>query len=288
MNWQIWQKQNREAIIARLQPVVNAPNGTLFFEPSGEHLVAVIKQNSFVRLVMVEQANPVTQLTQSRLYLPDPLYLAAAYSQASALALIWVNDPHQIGIVGFGGGRLPMVLHHYLPQATLTCADIEPMMVNVATRFFGVQPDDRLSVSIEDGRDFLARQKTLFDLLFIDVFRSNSAVPYHLVTLEFYRLCRAKLTQNGVLCVNILTDDPLLAEKIKSIGAVFEHIYISDTGGNAVVFATNAPQLELDHIVKRAQALQADYKFSFMLVERAQKLAYTEPDPSAPILTDHM
>lgn len=54
---------------------------------------------------------------ESRLNPAEPLALLSAYTRAMLLVLAWQPVPQRLPMVGLGGGRLQMVLYHYLEQA---------------------------------------------------------------------------------------------------------------------------------------------------------------------------
>lgn len=91
---------------------------------------------------------------------------------------------------------------------TIDCTEINPAVMEMATRFFGLGLDERLQVHIADGRSWLAAAEPYWRLfIFIDVFLDRGYVPYRLSTVEFYELCQRKLRPGGILVVNITEDE---------------------------------------------------------------------------------
>ena len=264
-----WLASNLLALERRLSWLRAKPDGVIFVEPAGPQFVIVTKKNSHIRLLLVEQARPRSDLTQAHLDLDNPLSLISPYLQAMLLGLAWQSDPRRIYLAGLGGGRLALVLHHFFPAAVIDCAEIDPVVVDVAERFFGVRQDERLRVAVEDGREWLARparsgSEVRYDLILLDVFLDNAYTPYRLATREFYQLCRRRMTENGVLVVNLLVTDPFYAAKIATIKSVFQQIALCPVlGDNRVLFATLGARLEKDALIERAKALQAKVSFPF-------------------------
>lgn len=60
-------------------------------------------------------------------------------------------------VVGLGGGSLPLFVHDYFPQAHVAVVEIDPSMLEVATRWFGFSQGDRMQVHIADGLDHVAK-----------------------------------------------------------------------------------------------------------------------------------
>lgn len=272
MKHDIWLRDSRAAFMQRLEWLDDQPDGVLYSEPAGSYSTVVTKRGTQVRLTLVQEDNRQADLIQSRLDLRDPLHLVSAYSQAVMLSLAWNSQPARIYMIGLGGGRIPAVLHHYLPQVTIECAEIEPSVVDAAVRFFGLQVDQRLTIALQDGRDYLAGRDphVQYDLLIVDAVLRNGFMPYSLVTEEFYGLCQAHLSPDGVIAVNLLRNYPFFAEKIKTFQRAFEYVYLCTvSGGNAVLFATQTNGLDAQELVQRSKALQTRHDFSFPLLKHA-------------------
>jgi len=268
MDRQGWLTENNTAILERLEWLCYEADGMLFTKQSGVDVVMVDKVASNLRLRFF---NPGANLIQSRLDLNDPLYLVSPYSQAALLGLAWNGEPQRLYLVGFGGGRLPLVLHHYLPGAIIEAAEIDPVVIEAAIKYFGVQPDQRLRVANQDGRQYLAERPPgiKYDLIINDAFSSSSG-PFHLATRGFYKLCQSRLAQGGVVLTNLLRNDPLFLDKVKTIQSVFKQLYFWPFGwGNALVIGSDGPSLERADLIKRTRRLQEYHRFSFSLVNRA-------------------
>ena len=272
---QNWQSINLSGILQRLAWLQKQPDGIIFCQDSGVQYVVVRKYQSHIKLALVEKVNLHTDLLQSVLDLNNPLHLVSEYTQAMLLGLVWQNLPQRIYIAGFGGGRIPLVLHHYLPETVIECADVDPIAIEAATQCFGVQLDDRLSVTIQDGREYLEQQKPdiQYDIIMTDVFFGNGYFPHRLATKEFYQLCEKRLSSEGVVLVNLLQRDEFYAEKIKTFQSVFSQVCVCPWKDiNSVLIGSNSAILEKDEIVARAKYLQDGYQFSFPLTDRAQEV----------------
>jgi spermidine synthase len=296
MEPEVWQVTNEAAIRQRLRWLDDLPPGMIFFEPSGLHFIFVEKVNNELRLVLLEQVNFTSNLVQSCLDLNAPLYLVSPYNQAAMLGLAWCREPQRIYMAGFGGGRIPLVLHHYFPKATIECTEIDPTLIEVATKYFGVELDERLKVACQDGRDYLAQcsQDIKYDLIFIDVFLGNGYFPYSLTTKEFYELCQSHLSPEGVVVVNLINKGSFYTEKVKTIQSVFKYIYLCPLDvGNRIIIGTNGTFIDEAELISRVQSLQQRHQFPFPFRDRAlevkmgSQLSEYMPDlEQAEILTD--
>ena len=263
---------NLVAIQQRLAWLQQQPDGIIFCKESGVHYVVVRKDRSQIKLSLVEKVKLHTDLLQSVFDFNNPLHLVSEYTQAMLLGLVWQNQPQRIYIAGFGGGRIPLVLHHYLPESVIECADIDPIAIEAATQCFGVKLDSRLTVAIQDGREYLEQQNpdSQYDIIMTDVFFGNGYFPHLLATKEFYQLCEKRLSSDGVVLVNLLQRDEFYAEKVKTLQSVFAQVCVCPWKDiNSVLIGSNSAILEKDEIVARAKYLQDGHDFSFSLTDRA-------------------
>ncbi|MBE9120311.1 fused MFS/spermidine synthase [Tychonema sp. LEGE 07199] len=233
---------------------------------------------------------------RSILDLNNPLNLIFPYARAMMLALVWKNSPQKIYIIGFGGGSIPNYFHHYFPDAIVECTDIDPIVVEVAQKFFGIQLDDKLKVTILDGREYLAEQNTTIknDIILVDAGFGSGYMPYKLVTQEFYQLCKTRLSSAGAVVVNLFHKQKFNAAAVKTLQSVFAQVYLFNLDqGNTIAIATNAPDLTQNEIFLKAEIIQDFYNLEFSLIELSLQLKKVAQLPewvnnwdTLPIFTD--
>jgi spermidine synthase len=286
-----WQTQNLAAIHARLEALRKLKDGTIYVEPSGIHFHVILKEGPSLRFLLVEQTDPNTGVVQSEIDIDRPLFLTEPYTQAMLLSLVWRPQPKQIYMAGLGGGRLAMLLHHYLPDVHIISTDIDPPIVTVAIGFFGFLPDERLQVVIEDGRKWLEVNDATFDIILLDVFLDKGYSSYRMTTVEFFELCRQRLSPGGVVAINVISGDEFTPAKAHTLSVVFPHVYTFTVPGDNIVLLASEQELALDVIRTRAAQLDAKYAFPFPFRENGALvvtgLGELEADAqNAPLLTD--
>jgi spermidine synthase len=287
-----WFSANKAAIAKRLDWLRNKPEGVIYNKSSEFHDILINKSGSHIHLVF---SDPTAQEIISRMDVNDPLYLLAPYTQAMMLGLLWKSNPKRTYILGFGGGRIPMILHHYYPDTLVESTEIDMSVVDISKRFFGVELDSRLQVKIRDGRDFLCRLKsnTQYDIIMIDAFRGIGYGPYHLATKEFFDTCKTFLVKDGILVMNLLPGDSLYFEKIRTLMSSLENVYFISVDGTDILFGSNNIELNQAKLVEQANLIQETYHFSFPFVDHANNLQpisevgkYSSQIENAQILTD--
>ena len=178
---------------------------------------------------------------QSRLDPTSPLALPSAYTQAMLLALVWQPHPRRILLIGLGGGRLQMTLHHYLERTTLHTVELDPLVVEIAERFFGLVQDSRQRIIVQDGWDYLRRTagRPSYDLILLDAYRAQG-IPAHLSTRKFYAECRTCLAPGGVLATNLHSGVPAYPAARTTFAAAWPHTVVFRVfGGNVVIVGSD-------------------------------------------------
>ena len=155
-----------------------------------------------------------------------------------------------------GGGTYSFAkyaISHY-PNLLLDVCEIDEMSIQVAKDYFyldELQDDNRLTVFIEDGRDYLENCHTTYDCIFNDAFVGIDPV-LKLLTKEFVEVIHLRLNKNGIYVANLpglvdIKKSKLLLNAIKTLQTAFQYVYLisarSEYSGNRnsnyVVFASD-------------------------------------------------
>lgn len=111
----------------------------------------------------------LTHLTcKHHIYMSVATHLACCEKQSS-----------DVVVIGLGGGGLCSFLVKFLPKIHVTAVDIDPEMLQVAKNWFGLDENEKLSVVIQDGVEYLeemARNKQKSDAILFDVDSKDSAI----------------------------------------------------------------------------------------------------------------
>ncbi len=173
---------------------------------------------------------------QSQMLVDDPDYLALAYSRTMMAFELLNPVPLRAAMIGLGGGSMAKWFYNHHPQTELTVVEINPQVIALRDRFHIPQDNHRFCVVCEDGRMFVARHASRFDVLLVDAFGTDR-MPPELRTLQFYEDCYNSLTSSGLLVVNLCGKNNRMTHK--RIRKCFSDkvLATSDSGGNTVVFA---------------------------------------------------
>ncbi|HEX4883520.1 MAG TPA: fused MFS/spermidine synthase, partial [Casimicrobiaceae bacterium] len=136
--------------------------------------------------------------------------------------LLWQPAPQRVLLIGVGGGSIPMALAAVRPAMDIDGVDIDPAVLRVATRFFGLRPGPRLRLHVVDGAAFVAQARArggTYDAVLLDAFDENG-VPPALFGEAFLRDVKAVLAPDGVFLANTVAG-PAHERELAAASAVF-------------------------------------------------------------------
>ncbi len=114
------------------------------------------------------------------------------------------HDSMAVTIMGLGVGTM-ICQHRETDKVTVIEIDEQVIQIAEDARFFTYLRDCPAKATLikNDGRLAIENLKDYSqDILVLDAFNSD-AIPVHLMTLEAFRLYQKKLTENGIILVNI-------------------------------------------------------------------------------------
>ena len=197
--------------------------------------------------------------------LRDPDDLVLRYSQVMTVATLYPRELKRVLMLGLGGGSISTYLGRSLPEATVETVEIDRRVIETAKTYFGLIETPRVRYLDSDGRVFLNRSKESYDLILVDAFQGGY-VPFHLLTKEFYTLIKARLAPGGAAVFNVHDGTKLYHSTVKTLGEVFPTVELYPSGvGEVITIVSAEPTPADDTLAKRADELQARYKFRFPL-----------------------
>ena len=203
---------------------------------------------------------------QGAMRIARPWNLELEYTREMMASLLLRNEarwPRKILLIGLGAASLTKFLYRYRPDAHLTIVEIEPAVVAAARHFFKLPEDDkRIHMIIGCGAEYILGTNKKFDLILVDGFNEH-AHPGQLNSLPFYQACRSRLTDQGIMAVNLLG-------LCKGVLGGFAHIldafddralmFPSCESGNTIAFAAEGDpvSITLDELKENALAFKEE------------------------------
>ena len=189
-------------------------------------------------------------------------------------------------MIGGGGYSIPKFILQNFKDKRIDVVEIDPKMTDIARKYFGLRDDQRVNIYHADGRSFINKINLRYDLIFLDAYKSDFSMPFELITLEALSEYKERLSDNGLLAINVIS--ALEGEKshflkilVKTIKRVFPQVYIFKSNQdreviedqNVVIFALKSN-------------LKADFGNSGKYKDEIKKLWIGNLDTDFEILTD--
>jgi spermidine synthase len=268
---------NLTRIEQRLAWLKDKPNGLLLEKKMSNENLLLAKHNRQVILYFSENELLGEEVklsgAMSRIDIYDPINLISTYTQAMMLSLVFCQRPKTVYMLGFGGGRVPLLFHHYFPEVVVKGSEVVREVVDLTESYFGGQQDERLSIDITDGRKHLeSMNDAAFDILLIDCYTGSGNHPNSLATVEFYNLCKQRMGESSVLVTNLIEEDQRFPQKLATLRQCFKYVYDFTDKTAHVLFASNSVILTLQAFLITAKSLNDQYQFLFPFYERAKNV----------------
>lgn len=226
--------------------VMASPRATVIFETdSAYHHVMVLDQGGIRTLSF--NGSYETQMS-----IEKPLTGHFEYTEYFHMPWVWNPDVKRILMIGLGGGSTQRSYQHYHTNTYVDTVEIDPVVTNVACKYFGVAESPTHKLNVSDGRVFLQRSSQTYDAILMDAYattRYGSSLPPHLVTKEFFELARGRLTTNGVLAYNVIgqiggTEADIVGAIYHTLKEVFPQVYLfpANSSQNVVLVATRSSE----------------------------------------------
>ncbi|XP_033007098.1 eEF1A lysine and N-terminal methyltransferase isoform X1 [Lacerta agilis] len=194
----------------------------------------------------------------------DKTYLCCAHHRAMIAGLCLLRNPEHLPealirvlVIGLGGGSLPLFIHDYFLQCSIDVVEIDPAMLEVATRWFGFSPEDRLKVHIADGLVYVdsltAEASSFYDAIMFDVDSKDSALgmscpPPAFVEKSFLQKVRTLLKKEGLFILNLVCRDTQLRDAVlATLRETFPLLYVRRIEGevNEILFCQQQAKCKL-------------------------------------------
>ena len=118
------------------------------------------------------------------------------------LEKIELKNINSILLLGLGGGSVIETLRRdFNYNKDITAIEIDPIIIDLAKKEFGIEPNDELEIICEDALKYVKNSTEKFDLIIIDLFIDIN-VPSQFLNISFWEdVLNAKST-NGCIIFN--------------------------------------------------------------------------------------
>ena len=207
-----------------------------------------------------------TPWIQGSMRVAEPFALELEYVQRMMAWLLFV-EPASVGKrhamqLGLGAGAITKFCHKKL-RLCATAIELNPQVVAVCRQWFKLPPDGpKLRVVLADAAQEIQNPMWLgtVDALAVDLYDHDAAAPV-LDSPDFYADCRALLSEDGSMTVNLFGRSSSYEKSLKSMASAFGDdalwAFKPTREGNTVVLAQRTPtRPKRTELAARAEAIQ--------------------------------
>ncbi len=218
------------AVLARVAPVsaTNERGERVLFRADTQYHRITVTEADNVRHLRFDATN------QSAIDLTDGYRSTIAYPNYFDLALAIKPDAKRVLVLGMGGGAITKRWWRDYPDMTIDSVEIDPVVVDVASRYFGLPEDARLGVFTTDARRYVQTTDKTYDVVIVDAYYADS-LPFHLTTSEFLSEVKSRMAPDGVLAYNVISPvsgegSKLFRTTYRTAGGVWDHLWAFPIG----------------------------------------------------------
>lgn len=178
-------------------------------------------------------------------YMKDDTLTGLYYDYAMAAPLMVPDknpDSMEVLILGMGTGTYATQCRKYFGDMNIEGVEIDEKITKLSRKYFAL-PDD-INVTTYDGRAFLNASDRKYDVIIVDAYQ-DITIPFQMSSVEFFRLVKSHLNENGVMVVNMNmrgNDDGDINQYLAdTISSVFGNVYTVevDNSTNRELFASD-------------------------------------------------
>jgi spermidine synthase len=220
------------------------------------------------------------EVMESQIDVRRPHVLRFEYLRALFASYLFCDRQEDVLIVGLGGGGMVHFLQKYDPAVRIDAVEIDPLVVELADKYFGVRTGGNVNIVTADGLKFIAETEKKYDVIYMDAFLKPSAetdatgAPLELRTQEFYRQMQEKLKPGGVAAFNINPHQGMV-EDVRGVVRAFAQSYEFPLprGQGVVVAATmDGARRAKPELIRRARELEKRFGGTVPMGEIAKRL----------------
>lgn len=257
----LWRKHRRAAMPYALLPLILAlPAGAVLGSPlrpaargasliyageSAYNYIQVQEDSEGYRYLYLNEGQGVHSLWhETEIFFGGTwdYFLAAPYFNDAPFR---ADEVRSLLLIGSAAGTVARQHATVYDVITIDGIELDPEIVAVGAEFFDMNASaiPQLTTHIGDGRHLLNRMEQQYTVIAIDAYRPPY-IPWHLTTVEFFTEARARLTEQGVVAINVGrtdTDRRLVEALSQTLLEVFPSVHAIDVpqSFNSILVATN-------------------------------------------------
>jgi spermidine synthase len=198
------------------------------------------------------------------------------------------TTPERMAVIGLAAGTIPKQFTRVFGPIPIDGIELDPAIIDVGRRYFDLNEPNIRAIT-GDGRYALSALSGPYDVITLDAYKVPY-IPWHLTTREFFAEVGDRLSETGVLAINVgrVPDDRRLVDAVSAtLLTVFPTVHAIDVPGtlNTILVATIQPTTTGDLHANLAElSPAADPLLQDALATAAANLTPINAD--GPVMTD--
>ncbi|HID51994.1 MAG TPA: spermine synthase [Anaerolineae bacterium] len=250
----VWQTRRRVALAGLILPLLLAPvvfiwtqgdikayEGQLFETESAYNYIQVVRQGDCNYLLLNEgQAYHSFYCDGGRVPRISvwSIMLAAPYFNEGPVTV------DNLAVVGLATGTIPKQYSRVFGPIPIDGIELDPEIVQAGRDYFALT-EPNINAIVGDGRYQLNQLDGPYDVITIDAYRVPY-IPWHLTTRDYFAEVKARLTDDGVVAMNVgraPNDRRLVDAMTATLLELFPSVHAIDVPGtlNTILVATVQP-----------------------------------------------
>jgi len=217
-----------------------ATKNLIFEGESAYNYIQVIEENEYRYLKLNEGQgmHSIYHPMQLNYFGPWSQVLVAPYFNQTSYNYKSIK---KMAILGLAAGTTARQMNAVYGNIVIDGFEIDPLIIEVGQKYFDMNQAN-LRIYVQDGRWGLSHAEGDYDIISVDAYRPPY-IPWHMTTLEFFQIVYEKLSEDGVMVINIgrsPIDRSLINDLGTTIQQVFPTIFVMDIPDsfNTILFAT--------------------------------------------------
>jgi spermidine synthase len=267
---------------------IKTTSGQIYERESAYNYIEVLEQDSY-RLLRLNEGQGIHSIwhpTILNYYGPWEQFLVASFFNPGQTP----EKVESMAIIGLAAGTLARQATEVFGPIPIDGFEIDPAIIEVGREYFEMNEPNLAAIPL-DGRWGLEHSSKKYSVIALDAYRPPY-IPWHLTTLEFFKMVRDHLADDGVMVINVgraPDEQRLINGLIGTIQQVFPSVYMMDIPDtfNSIIYATRNPTQVTD-LYQNYLALEARRDIHPLLGEAIERfIVYQQPVPSEPtVFTD--
>ena len=274
----------------------------------------------FMALIVAVPLAPRSELAQAELWRTESAYNLIRVMRKGSLVWLVLNEPRyfhtirdektgwsgsyqddfaigpllvrarRLLVLGMGGGESIATTRLTAPDIEVDGVEIDGKVVEAGLRFFGLRPEpNKLRIHVADARPWLERNREKYDLVHVDLYHGGVYVPFYLVTVEFFRLVRAHMSQDGLLMMNVYDlskDRELLLATGATLRIAFPSVAVLSRADGSHILLAFLEERSAASIREQLQRVRAVEPITQLARKAASAIVDLAPPPGTPVFID--